>query len=430
MWASLTGKETDMPVEFTLRGLLSACFRQGWMLLILLLTIPLAGFVYITVTDPVYEAGGSLLIKFGHDMASEITHTADGAMVISQDDRREMMQSNIDILQSKTLLTSLVKEIGVENIYPGITERSGNADLAQEEAIKKLEKSDLTIKADPQSNIINIKMQNRDPQVVSLLAMRLMEMFMKRQSEIYAKPQTNFLQEQIKQSSAKLEQSQQQLKDFKAKNGVSSIEEELAELLRQKGDTSTMSLESVDSAWDKLSELQSQETQLLTIYRPDSPQVQHLHESVVLAQKQLQHRKGELQSRTGGAVKQIDKRIALLERLRGEYNDLVRQVEIDEKNYNNLQQRNEEARLGDVLSRKNITSVVPVDEPTAPVKPVHPRKFMIMAISLLSALVLSFLVVLVRETLDQRFRSPEQMLLTLGVPVMACFNRNPEGSVS
>ena len=91
-----------MHIEYTPRGLLAQFFSPG---LEDVHAVPvcavLGGLIYIAAVKPVYEATGSLLVKFGQNTPEQRTHSgAEGASVISQDDRREIMQSNLDILMT------------------------------------------------------------------------------------------------------------------------------------------------------------------------------------------------------------------------------------------------------------------------------------------------------------------------------------------
>jgi uncharacterized protein involved in exopolysaccharide biosynthesis len=414
-----------MQIEFTPRGLLSSLFRQSSKLLTVFTLVMALGIVYIATAKPSYNAYGSLLIKFGSNTPESLSHSSGQGSIttISQDDRREMMQSNVDILQSHTLLVELVSELGPERIYPGISaEPNTTPEMALENTIRRLLKGDLAIKSTQTSNVVDISIQNEDPQVAAWFVHRLMELFIAKQSEIYNKPQTNFLQDQVKLSSGKLAESQAKLETFKAQNGISSIDDELSELMRQKGDASAASLEPMDSAWDRLSDLQSQENKMRSIYREDSPQVQRAHAGVELAQQQLHQRQGEMHSKVGGVSGRVNQRIAQLEAKRSEYNDLARQVDVDEKNYKNYLLLSEQARVNETLNQKSITSVVVVDEPTVPTSPSKPRKKLILALCLVFGAVLSAGTAIFFETYDQRFTTPEQLSLTLGIPVMACFN--------
>lgn len=381
------------------------------------------GLLYLAVTKSQYEAAGSLLVKFGPNATPEIGRTYDNApQIITQSDRRETIQSDMEILRSHGLLHEVIEGFGVDKLYPGITRRVGKSDDPKERAIRDLWKNDLIIKSNPQSNIIEVRLTNENPVVAAQFVHALFQRFITRQSEVFNKPQTNFLDNEVKMAGDKLSRSQLALEAFKAERGISSIDDELSELLRQKSDAGTISLDTNEDAWARLAEMQAKENQMLATYLPDSPLVVRQHESVVLAKKQLRQRQAEQATRISGATAQINKRIAELEMLRNRYNDLARQVDIDEQNYKNYKLRSENARINDLLNRNSITPIVVVDEPVVPTKPVYPRKKLVIAMCVLAGLVFGIGTAIIFETLDPRFTSPEQISEILGVPVMANFS--------
>ena len=60
-----------------------------------------------------------------------------------------------------------MNEIGPETIYPGITEKVGTNDSPVQAALRRLISTDLTIKAAQFSNVIDVKMQNENPQLAA-----------------------------------------------------------------------------------------------------------------------------------------------------------------------------------------------------------------------------------------------------------------------
>jgi uncharacterized protein involved in exopolysaccharide biosynthesis len=412
-----------MKIEPTTRGWITAFFRQLKKCTFVFCMFLLGGLVYIAATKPQYEAAGSLLVKFGRGATPEITRSENsGPEIITQSDRRETIQSDIEILQSHALLYEIVHAFGAENLYPNITKKVAGKDDPEEAAIRELWKSDLVIKSNQKSNLIDVRMVNRNPKIAAQFVHELFQRFIARQSEVFNKPQTNFLENEVKQAAEKLKASQQALENFKEDKEISSMDDEMAELLRQKSDAGTLALDANDDAWARLSEMQEKEAQMRATYLPDSAQVIRQHELVVLAQRQLQQRQADQSTRIGSATAKIKKRIAELEAQRTQYRDLARQVDIDEQNYKNYQLRGENARINDLLNRNSITPIVVVDEPVVPMKPIRPRKKLILAMCLLAGLVFGTGTALIFETLDPRFTSPEQISDILGVPVMANFS--------
>src|SRR5258706_15319638 len=128
-----------MRIEPTTRGFISAFFRQRRKFTIVFLLFLIGGLGYILFTKPQYEAAGSLLVKFGRDATPEITRSDNSSPeIITQSDRRETMESDMQILQSHGLLYEIVHVFGAEQLYPGISKRVAGKDDPEEAAIREL----------------------------------------------------------------------------------------------------------------------------------------------------------------------------------------------------------------------------------------------------------------------------------------------------
>lgn len=426
-----------MIIEFTPRGLLSVFFRQQFKFWLVFLLIVASGIYYLQNAKPLYEAYGSLLVRFGESASPDIKRPDNRPSEFSPSDRGEMVQSNMEILRSYTLLQSVVNDIGVTRLYPSddgmeeTGEASAGKETPVEAAVKRLIFSDLNVKSNAKSNIIEIRVMNEDPKLAAEFIGKLMDKFIARQMEVYNQPQLEFLSQQVKQAHDRLETSQQTYHAFKNKVGISSIEDELTQLLKEKSEVATISFKSVTEAQTRLSELQAKETELLSTYHANSPVVEQIRESIALAKRQLRERQNEMNASSSGAlslqVGNIDARINELESQRKHYNDLLRQVQIDEENYKIYQTRFEEARINETLNQEKITRITVVDEPIMPSKPVRPRKKLIFAMCLLAAMLCGLGVALAFETLDERFSTPEQLSRALKIPVLASFSAQRKG---
>lgn len=422
-----------MRIESSPRGLLTVFFRQFWTFFITFMLVFGSVGAYVLRTVPVYESAGSILIKFGNDARPDVSKNDQNQGDLTPTDRRELIESYTRILQSHDLLVSLVNEIGVEKLYPGISERAPSRETAVEMAFNRLMKGDLTIKGGVQSNLIEIHLLSENPTLAPQFLKRLLEQFIARQADVFNKPQTEFIAQQVQHASAELEKAQASLQQFKDKNGLSSVEEEMIRLLQEKSDAKTVALRSIDEAQNKVDELQARENQLLLSYQADSPAVRKVHESLVVARSQLYSKQADLKAGTTGGskaastlsphIKDIDRRMKELESQRREYNDLYRQVQIAEENYKNYVGKLEEARIKETLNRQNITRISVLDEPTIPLTPVKPNKTLILALGLMGGLLLGLGLVIALETMDERFSRPEQITTVLGVPVIASFTR-------
>ena len=430
-----------MTPEYTKRGLLTVFFRQKYKFFVVFVLVCAAVAAYLVNAKPVYLASGALLIRFGSDANPDVTESRQGEMSETSNERREMIASDADLISSRDLLRTLVNKYGPEKIYPKEKDADTDTGKIQESpvelAVDKLQHGDLIVKTRETSDLIDITIFNADAALAADMARSLMDLFIDRQAQFNRKPQTAFLETQIKEASDKLAQSQDALRRYKSETGMTSIDDELQQLLKEKADARNVSLQTISDAESTLSDLQMKRRELLNTYREDSPAVQNVDASIRTAGAQMQARQNDLRLSSGGGsdasapandlvashIVAINKRIAQLESDREKFNDLTRQVALDEENYKNYVTHGEEARITASMNEARITRVSIVDEPVAATKPARPRKLLVTAIGLLSAGVAGLLAVFAAEQMDDRFSNPRNVSEALDVPVLASFGR-------
>jgi uncharacterized protein involved in exopolysaccharide biosynthesis len=98
--------------------------------------------------------------------------------------------------------------------------------------------------------------------------------------------------------------------------------------------------------------------------------------------------------------------------------DLLRDAKQNEDNYLLYLHKREEARIEEALDRTRILNVASVQEPTVPVAPVR-SSWIFGFVGVLLAITVSIGVVFTREYLDSSFRTPNEVLTELHIPVLA-----------
>ncbi len=419
-----------MQIELTSRGLLSVLFRHRFKLALAFAVCLALGITYIVTTKPDYESVGSLLVRFGRSATPDVYENKGGPDELSQNDRREIMQSNMQILQSRDLLREMITDFGVEKLYPNLTKTLRPGDNAVEAAITKLQNDDLTVKTALNSDIIEVHMFNQDAQLAAEFLHKLFDQFIVRESDVYNKQQTDFLAEQVKQASERLYRSQKALKQYKEEVGISSIDEELKQLLEQRSQAANIALTAMDKAKERLEELQAKETELLATYQPDSPAVKKIRQSIAKAQDQVEQRQRDLKNAEAAStgetfvsaeMTRIARRIEKLEAVRTHHDDLERQVKIDEENYKTFVARSEAARVNQTLNEQKITRITTLDTPMVASRPSRPRKLIVLIAALMAGAIIGLGAAIVTETLDDRFTTPAQVAATMQLPVLASF---------
>lgn len=430
-----------MYVEPTPRSILSTLFRQKLKFLAVFLVIGLAGFAHLKLAIPLYESHGSILVKFGVDAKPDVSTNGHSTPEGTASDHREIIESDVQILQSHDLLLTLVREFGAVRLYPLLREAKGGPEALDEIAVIQLAKKDLTVKAAASTNVIDIRLQNQNPQLAAQFVKRVIEQFVTRQTDVFNRPQIDFINDQLKRASDELEIAQQSLKTFKAKSGLSSLEEEQSQLLSAKSETQSAAMQNISETQAKLNELRIKEVELLATYRPDSFPAKKLHESILVTERLLKKQQLEFKQTSGVKdpsiindnnrnqqtnalaehIEDLGNRIDEIEKQRNDFNDLQRQVQIKEENYKSYQNRLEEARANAVLNEQKITRISVLDEPVVSVTPSYPNKKFIVLLTVLAALLAGLGVALLVEVTDQRFVNPEQVAKNLQIPVLATF---------
>lgn len=409
-----------MHFEFSLRGLLTAFFRKKDIFALTFSLVVIAGCSYLWHMPQVYESKGTFLIRFGQGALPTVASADEQRTTeFSRDDREEIIQSNVMLLQSDDLLKEVIRAVGLEKIYPGITAKMNGA-IAEQAAVSRLREKGIKVYADPKSNIISISASNGSPVIAQEIAARLMDIFTARQSVIFGAPQTAFLQQQADAMRKKMEQSQQELRDFKQKEGITLLDEEISQLLAEKRDLSVQTFRSASDLQAAVAKIQNDNAAMESTYRPDSPVISRAKHNLEVANAQLQNAGG---GAFAARISAINERLAFLETNRKHYDDLQQRVTLDTENYKLYQLRNEEAHVNESLNQENITRVSIIDKPVIPLKPVERNKVLFIAAILMTALLAGLGIVLFLELMSDTVILNEHIITATGLPVLATFER-------
>jgi succinoglycan biosynthesis transport protein ExoP len=121
---------------------------------------------------------------------------------------------------------------------------------------------------------------------------------------------------------------------------------------------------------------------------------------------------------------QINQRMADLERLHNQYDDLQRSVSIQDAAYRSMAIRLEEARAEANRNAEKISAAAVIAAPVVPEVPARPRRKLVAFATVLTALLLACGGVLAAEAFDDRLRSPRDVTQVLRVPVLATFSKD------
>ena len=159
------------------------------------------------------------------------------------------MNSYMLELQSTDLLRRVVGDIGPERIYPRrlslnpldllpsfgppLPPRMTRA-AAIETAVKRLEKSDLTVTGARDANVFTLAVNNPDRAVALALTSRLSDAFLQLVSTLDHNPRTDFVRSQLAVYRAELTGAENAMNDFKSRNHIASLSEERTVFIQER----------------------------------------------------------------------------------------------------------------------------------------------------------------------------------------------------
>jgi len=422
-------EENKVYIEASARGLLTIFFRRQRKFFYMLTLVLFVGGLYLSSMVRVYDVHESFLIKPGQGAVPDIGKSDLSEGESSTSAHNELVQSNIKILLSDDLLGTVVDKVGVERLYPGIRKAVDGTDSPEHEAIIRLQTKDLIVSNDSESSVVDVTVKNKDPQIAKEFADALIVAFIARQTAIYSAPQIDFLDKQIAESKKKFEDSQKEFQDFKEQVGISNLDQEVTELLAEKTALSGFSLQAVTAAQQNFSKLASDQAAALATYRPDSPVIKRLNESIAIERQEVLKRQQDLNasgvdnSSMAPKIAALNKRMAYLEAHRSEYTQLEQNVQINEDDYKSYRQNGEMARDKQLLGEQGITRISVMDRPILPIKSEPLKRGLLLIALFLTGSFLGFAMVFLFEMMDESVAYPEQITAGLSLPVLASFGR-------
>ncbi|HYX27652.1 MAG TPA: Wzz/FepE/Etk N-terminal domain-containing protein [Pyrinomonadaceae bacterium] len=323
MRGQLTNGYSKNPIS--LRDGASAVFRRRGLVLFVFLTV-IAGTILVTLMLPNrYESRMKILVKNQRvDVAitPEAT-TGMNAPTVENEVSENQINSEIELLSSKDLLTQIVNETGLANQETGIF---GGASEAQrvELAVNRLMK-DLTMTPVRKANIITVSYTSNSPQLAASVLKKLGDLYLEKHLKLnHPTGASDFFKDKADAYESQLKESEQRLTDFQQQNNLVVLSQQKELTLQKTAEAKTKMLDA-DAAYNEATnriarveqqlaampkrvvtqsrqlpnqysaerlntmmvELQNRRTQLLTKYLPDDRLVREVDAQIRTVQDAL-----------------------------------------------------------------------------------------------------------------------------------------------
>jgi uncharacterized protein involved in exopolysaccharide biosynthesis len=308
----------------SLRDGAAALFRRKWMVLLVFLTV-VAGTILVTVILPdKYESRLKILVKKQRvDVA--ITPGATESSIGEGDVTENQINSEIELVTSKDLLTQVVKECGLAEHEAGWFSRVSQPETVRvEQAVNQLSK-DLVVTPARKANIISVTYSSNSPELAAKVLKRLGDLYLDKHLKLHhPEGATDFFQNKAGEYEAQLKDAENRFAQFQQSNNlvvlqqqkdltlvktaeakanlmgaeaavneatqrIRRVEQQLASLptrvvTQSKSLPNQYSAERLNTM---LVELQTRRTQLLTKFRPDDRLVQEMDEQIRITRDAL-----------------------------------------------------------------------------------------------------------------------------------------------
>lgn len=211
-----------------------------WALLLRRKLVVAAAFVLTTASvvagsmllPPSYTAQTSIMVKQGREFfyRAEVGDASNQPLL----SLAEMVNSQVEILDSRDLAEQVIRELGLDVVYPDMLEEPGaNPAALLPVAVARFQES-LTVMDVLESSIIRVSYENRNPRVAADALNLLVEKFKEKHLAVFAEPSMGFLAQKLRDYQARLTESEDALEKFRQEHAVYELAEQRSLLLTRR----------------------------------------------------------------------------------------------------------------------------------------------------------------------------------------------------
>ena len=310
--------------SISIRDGAGALFRRKGLILLTFLTV-VVGTVIVTLILPnKYESRMKILVR-NQRVDVAITPEANSGMMTNSEVSETQINSEIELLTSKDLLTDVVKQCNLAAPAAGWLSRTPAPEPVRiETAVNRLAR-ELTITPVRKANIISISYAADSPQLAALVLKKLGDLYLEKHLLLHHPAgATDFFKDQADEYESKLKQAEQQFAEFQKSNNLIVLGEQKQLTLAKTAEAKAKLMESetaVNEAANRINrveqqlagmpkrvvtqsrelpsqysaerlntmivELQNRRTQLLTKFRPEDRLVREIDEQIKTTREAL-----------------------------------------------------------------------------------------------------------------------------------------------
>jgi uncharacterized protein involved in exopolysaccharide biosynthesis len=229
----------------SLRDFLRILFKRKTQILIFFCATFFTVAVGTFLTKPTYQAVAQILVKLGRE--NIYVPTSGSSNPVINFNREEQINSEIEILKSRSLAMEVLNELGPKTVYEDIADgpagifaailpSKGSTRTPAENALLTMQKA-LDVQGIKKSDVIEVSFKHTDPEIAAAVVNKLSNLFLDRHLDVYRTPQSyEFFQQQSEFLKTKLNGAEARMQALKEKYDVTALNEQQSILLRQTAD--------------------------------------------------------------------------------------------------------------------------------------------------------------------------------------------------
>jgi polysaccharide biosynthesis transport protein len=416
------------------------------------------------LTRPVYEPAVTLEIDPPGTQAFALERGQESS------DDAEYLETQAKTLQSDELALAVIGKLGLDHNPEFVGKSRAAHNYAQaahsQDAAAQLGSSEnaaldtfrtrLKVQRDTASRLVTVRFASHDPQTAAQVANTLVSEFIQDNFAVRHEAileMSAWLSRQLDDIHAKMDQANRDLVNFQKETGIADLDtnkstlgEQMAELDRQLAlaQSDRIQLEAllakaqmgtpeslpqtadnpvIQQLTQKLAEARTELSETQVQYGKNHPLLKKLQSEVDQLQTELDLEKHRILERFRTSYAAAQSREQLLEHQRSlaakqlsqlaEYNSLKKQSETETELYNSLYARVKEAGIAAASNSYNVRII---DHARVLARPSRPRILLNLCFGLLAAVFGGVMVACVREALDNKIHTPEDILQATGIP--------------
>jgi uncharacterized protein involved in exopolysaccharide biosynthesis len=229
-------------------------------IVLLAFAVPVAIGLYAAIVGkPVFVADERLLVLLGSEYVyqPQVGQAGSGATL----DRNQIMQSELEILQSDFLRVAVVRKIGIGRLYPdldpatripsvlrmiagtlhlgGGTQPAAQAVASAEAAAAERVRRNLTVTAVAQTNVIQLSFRSTDRAMSAEVLNTLVQLYFDRRAEVFRPTDGGANGPEDQAAGQRLQAAEAALARFSDAHQIASFDEQMTRLIDQQAATST-----------------------------------------------------------------------------------------------------------------------------------------------------------------------------------------------